>query len=164
MKVGRISDQRGIKRAALLVYSVMPISAGLLFIAPYFRYLAPYEFVLITESFVPGLGVIYTTPFIAIVIKYVNDTLWWALIIILIRKRLPKTDTAKILSIFWVIVYIMGSLGPALAGTIYTFLDPQSTFLVIFILNVLILGAIALGPFGNEETDSTQTEELEEQN
>jgi MFS family permease len=163
LKIGRVSDRSGIKRAALVVYSVMPISAGLLFIAPYFPYIAPYDFYLAANSIASGLGVIFTTPFIAIVMKYVNDTLWWALIIILIRKRLPKTDTSKILSIFWVIIYIMGSLGPVLAGAIYTFLTPQSTFLIIFILNILILAAIALGPFGNGDTDSVSETIIEEQ-
>ena len=157
LKLGRISDRSGIKRAALIVYSVMPISAGMLFIAPYFPNVAPLDLVLAADSISPGLGVIFTTPFIAIVMKYVNDTLWWALIIILIRKRLPKTDTSKILSIFRVIVYIMSAIGPAIAGAIYTYLNPQSTFLVVFFLNILILAAIALGPFGNENENSTST-------
>ncbi len=157
LKMGRMSDRSGIKRTAMIVYSVMPISAGMLFIAPYFPYIAPPELVLAADSIAPGLGVIFTTPFIAIVMKYVNDTLWWALIIILIRKRLPKTDTSKILSIFWVIVYIMSALGPVIAGIIYTYLNPQTTFLVIFVLNILLLAAIALGPFGNGDENSTIT-------
>ncbi|MHA2423232.1 MAG: MFS transporter [Candidatus Thorarchaeota archaeon] len=163
LKMGRISDRKGVKNAAIVVYGVMPISAGMLFIAPIIPYIAPIEFVLMIDSLVPGLGVILTMPFIAIVMKYVNDTLWWALIIILIRKRLPKTDTAKILSIFWVIVYVMSSIGPALAGSIYSFLDPQMTFLIILILNIFILISIALGPFGNGNSDSIPSD-IEEQN
>jgi len=150
LKMGRVSDRKGVKRAALIVYSIMPISAAFLYIAPFVPYIVPTEVVAGINSIVPGLGVVCTTPFIGIVMKYVNDALWWGLIIILIRKRLPKTDTSKILSIFWVVVYILSSVGPIVAGLIYTYMTPSILFLTILILNIMILIAIARGPFGND--------------
>ncbi len=149
LKMGRTSDRKGVKRAAFTVYCIMPISAGLLFIAPIIPYVMPAETILAIDNIAPGLSVLFSTPFIGIVLKYVNDSLWWGLIIILIRKRLPKTDTAKILSIFWVIVYVLASVGPVIAGIIYTFMTPSILFLTIIVLNVVILGAISKGPFGN---------------
>jgi len=161
LKMGRVSDRKGVKRVAIVVYSVMPVSAALLFIAPIFPYVLPLDMVTAIGAYAPGWEVVFSTAFVAIVMKYLNDALWWALIIILIRKRLPQTDTAKILSIFWVIVYILSSVGPAVAGLIYTFLNPQATFLVVFVLNILILFAIAKGPFGNNNSERTQ--EIESQ-
>lgn len=162
LKMGRVSDRKGVKRAAIVVYSLMPVSAALLFIAPIFPYVVPADFALYFDGYAPGLGVIFSTAFVGIVMKYLNDALWWSLIIILIRKRLPQTDTSKILSIFWVIVYILSSIGPAIAGTIYTYLNPQATFLAVFILNVLILISIARGPFGNDNSIRSRESEIKE--
>ncbi|MCK5150277.1 MAG: MFS transporter [Candidatus Thorarchaeota archaeon] len=162
LKMGRVSDRKGVKRAAILVYSVMPISAGLLYIAPVVPVLAPLEFINAANSLFPSLGVIFTTPFVAIVMKYVNDSLWAALTLILIRKKLPQTDTAKILSIFWVIVYVLSSIGPVIAGAIYTFLIPSFVFLVVLVMNLLILVAIAKGPFGNDSKPTTEDIDIQE--
>ncbi|MFW9907218.1 MAG: MFS transporter [Candidatus Thorarchaeota archaeon] len=150
LKMGRVSDRKGVKKAALAVYSVMPLSALLLAIAPLVPQIAPDGLIEIANSIIPSLGFVFSTAFIAIVMKYVNDALWVGLIIILIRKKLPKTDAAKILSIFWVIVYVLSSIGPGIAGVIYTFLYPPILFLLVLILNILILIAIAKGPFGND--------------
>ncbi|MDF1538811.1 MAG: MFS transporter [Candidatus Thorarchaeota archaeon] len=163
LKMGRITDRKGVKKAAIVVYSVMPISAALLFFAPLFPYMIPAGFVLAFDTYAPGLSVIFSTAFVGIVMKYLNDALWWGLIVILIRKRLPQTDTAKVLSIFWVIVYILSSVGPAIAGFIYTFLNPQSTFLTVFVLNILILISVAKGPFGNNNSEQQQEIEPQEQ-
>ncbi len=162
LKMGRVSDRRGVKSAAIVVYSVMPISAALLYFAPIFPVIAPLEVINAANLLFPSLGVIFTTPFVAIVMKYVNDSLWAALVLILIRKRLPQTDTAKILSIFWVVVYILSSVGPVIAGAIYTFLVPSLVFLVVLVMNLLILIAIAKGPFGNDNTNSVEKSEINE--
>jgi MFS family permease len=162
LKMGRVSDRRGVKKTAIIVYSVMPISAGLLYLAPVFPLLAPIEFVNAADTLFPSLGVIFTTSFIAIVMKYVNDSLWAALVLILIRKNLPQTDTAKILSIFWVIVYVLSSVGPVIAGAIYSFLEPSLVFLVVLVMNLLILVAIGKGPFGNANGTSLPSKDVEE--
>jgi MFS family permease len=150
LKMGRITDRAGVKKAAMAVYSIMPISAAFLYIAPAIPYLVPLGVVDALNNTIPGLGVICTTPFIGIVMKYVNDGLWGGLVIILIRKKLPKTDTAKILSIFWVMVYILSSVGPGIAGLIYVYMTPPVLFLTIIVLNLMLLTAIAVGPFGND--------------
>lgn len=159
LKMGRVSDRKGVKKAAVIVYSIMPVSAAFIFIAPVIPSIVPSSVASSMESFIPGIGIFFSTPFIAIVMKYVNDALWWTLIIILIRKRLPKTDTSKILSIFWVTVYVFSSIGPAIASVIYTFMTPPILFLTIIILNLVILVAIVKGPFGND-SKATDTFEL----
>ena len=156
LKMGRITDRKGVKKAAIAVYSIMPVSAFFLYIAPVFPYVVPLGVVNALNGAIPGLGVVCATPFLGIVIKYVNDALWGGLIIILIRKRLPKTDTAKILSIFWVMVYILASVGPYIAGLIYAYMTPPILFLTIIVLNVILLVAIAVGPFGNDTAPPTE--------
>jgi len=160
LKVGRVTDKKGVKSAAVVVYSIMPVSAGFLLIAPIVPSIAP-SAADAMNSVLPGSGIILSTVFIGIVMKYVNDALWWTLIIILIRKRLPKTDTSKILSIFWVTVYVLSSIGPVVASVIYTFMNPPILFLTIIILNLIILVAIAKGPFGNGSEESQEIEVLE---
>ncbi|MFW9932345.1 MAG: MFS transporter, partial [Candidatus Thorarchaeota archaeon] len=81
LKIGRVSDRKGVKRAAVVVYSIMPVSAAFLLIAPIVPYIVPSSVVSSVDSVLPGLGIIFSTPFIGIVMKYVNDSLWWTLII-----------------------------------------------------------------------------------
>ncbi|MHA1882808.1 MAG: MFS transporter [Candidatus Thorarchaeota archaeon] len=156
LKVGRITDKRGVKRAALMIYSVMPICASLLIIAPFVPLWVPIAWYNSMEILFPGLGVVFTTTFIAIVMKYINDTIWWLVVLSLIQKNLPKHDTAKILSIFWVVVYICTSIGPVIAGAMFTFLDPIFLFLVVLVLNLSILTVIGAGKFGENQNGNQQ--------
>ena len=139
-----------------MIYSVMPVCALLLILAPIFPLWVPIAWYNSMEILFPGLGVIFTTTFIAIVMKYINDTIWWLVVLSLIQKNLPKHDTAKILSIFWVVVYICSSIGPIIAGAIFTFLDPVSLFLVVLVLNLSILIMIGTGRFGENQTQNQQ--------
>ncbi len=154
LKVGRLSDTRGIKRTTLLVYSVMPICAGLLIIAPAFPTWAPQSVVIAADSLIAGLGVVFTTPFLAIVAKLINDSLWALVLITLIQKSMPRTDTAKILGVFWTIVYIMASFGPFIGGLIYQFLNPTGMFVVVMVANLLILVGIAGYRFERKDPDT----------
>ena len=143
LKIGRFSDQRGVKRAAIAVYSVMPVCAVLLMISPAFPYWAPAPFVETAESLMKGLGVVFTTPFLAIVMKNINDTLWMLVLLTLIQKRLPRQDTSKILAVFWFIVYLFTSIGPFIGGILFTYSSPSHLFAVVAIFNVIILASIA---------------------
>ena len=143
LKVGRLTDRRGVKSTALMVYSIMPISAALLILAYWYPDWAPASFAIAANSVIPGLGVIFKTSFLAIVMKYVNDTLWYTIVLVLIRKRLPSKDTAKILSIFWFIVWSTSSLGPYIGGIISEATNITSLFYIVIILNLIILAAIA---------------------
>ncbi len=143
LKVGRFIDRKGVKSTALVVYAVMPVSAALLIVAYWIPDWAPLSFSVTANSIIPGLGVIFKTSFLAIVLKYVNDTLWYTIVLVLIRKRLPSQDTAKILSLFWFIVWISASLGPIVGGVISEATSIMSLFVMVFILNIIILGAIA---------------------
>jgi len=149
LKIGRMSDRKGMKRTAVAVYAVMPICAFLLMIAQQFPYWAPQEFMDSANQLFPGLGVIFTTPFIAIVAKYINDTLWYLVLLTLIQKNMPRTDTAKILGVFWFIVFSFSTVGPFLGGLIFTYLDPSALFALVVVANILILGAITRFGFEN---------------
>jgi hypothetical protein len=141
--VGRLTDRRGVKSTALMVYSIMPISAALLIVAYWIPDWAPVSFATAANAVIPGLGVVFKTSFLAVVMKYVNDTLWYTIVLVLIRKRLPSKDTSKILSMFWFIVWMSSSLGPYIGGVISELTSIMSLFVMVIILNVIILGAIA---------------------
>ena len=143
LKVGRLIDRRGVKSTALMVYAIMPISAALLIVAYWIPDWAPLSFAIAANSIIPGLGVIFKTSFLAVVLKYVNDALWYTIVLVLIRKRLPSKDTAKILSLFWFIVWIAASFGPIVGGLISDATGIMSLFVMVFILNIIILGSIA---------------------
>jgi len=143
LKVGRLIDRKGVKSAALIVYAMMPVSAALLIVAYWIPDWAPLSFAIAANSIIPGLGVIFKTSFLAVVLKYVNDILWYTIILVLIRKRLPSKDTSKILSLFWFIVWITASFGPLVGGLISEATSIMSLFVMVFILNIIILGAIA---------------------
>lgn len=154
LKVGRMSDKRGMRRTALAVYAVMPICAFLLMIAQQFPSWAPQEVMESANLIFPGLGVVFTTPFIAIVGKYINDALWYLVLLTLIQKQMPRTDTSKILGVFWFIVFVFTPLGPFLGGVIFTFFDPAILFALVFVSNIIILGGISRFRFGEEESSS----------
>ncbi|TFH07082.1 MAG: MFS transporter [Candidatus Thorarchaeota archaeon] len=143
LKVGRLVDRKGVKSTALLVYSMMPVSAALLITASVYSDWAPEAFAIAANNYIPGLGIIFKTSFLAVVLKYVNDTLWYTIMLILIRKKLPRKDTSKILSLFWFIVWISASLGPYVGGLISEATSKVSLFVMVLILNLIILVSIA---------------------
>jgi len=143
IKVGRFSDIKGMKKTTLLVYSIMPICAGLLVIAQDVPYWVPESIFYAADSILSGLGLVFTTPFLAIVIKAINDSLWALVLMTLIQKSMPRTDTAKVLGIFWTVVYIVTSPGYFVGGLIFEFMGPSNMFVIIMIANLLILVGIA---------------------
>jgi len=159
IKVGRFSDVKGMKKTTLLVYSIMPICAGLLFMAQHIEYWVPVSIVDAADSIVGGLELIFTTPFLAIVIKAINDSLWALVLMTLIQKSMPSTDTAKVLGIFWTVVYVVTSPGYFVGGLIFEFMGPANMFIIIMIVNLLILGGIAKYGFRSKEPE-TLTERI----
>jgi len=158
LKTGRMSDMKGARRAALIVYIFMPICAGLLLVAPILPQWAPDWLIGEAEASMEGLGVIFTTPFLAIVIKTVNDVLWYTILLTLIRKRIPRKDTAKILAMFWAVVYLCQSIGPLIGGIIFTYFEQSYLFVVVFGLNFLILGALAKNGLVRDEADVPESQ------
>jgi MFS family permease len=140
---GRMSDRRGETKTALMIYSIMPISAVLLLIAPLFPYWAPASLVILAESLFTGLGAVFSTPFLAIVLKSVNDAVWFLLLLTIIQKNLPRKDTSKILSVFWFIVYVLASIGPSIGGVVFEYFYQGHLFIIVLMLNLIILGWIA---------------------
>ena len=143
LRIGRLSDRKGVKSTALLIYAAMPISAAFLILASWFPDWAPSSFVDAANLVIPGLGVVFKTSFLGVVLKYVNDTLWYTIMLVLIRKRMPGQDTSKILAMFWVVIYLASSFGPLVGGLISESTNILFLFVAVLVLNLLILGAIA---------------------
>jgi MFS family permease len=155
---GRMSDRRGETKTSLIVYSIMPVCALLLIIAPIVPYWAPMSLVNQAESLFSGLSAVFSTPFLAIVLKSVNDAVWYLVLLTIIQKNLPRRDTAKILSVFWFIVFLFASIGPLLGGLVFQYFPQGHLFIVVFLLNIIILGWIARQGLvkDNVDTESTQ--------
>ncbi len=162
LKVGRLSDRWGIRKVSLVIYSVMPLCMALLVIAPIYPTWAPQSWIDSANSFIDGLGVIYTTVFVAIVLKRVNDSLWWLVISVMIQKLLPHKDTAKFLAAFWYIVYIFMSIGPLVGGIIFTYVNQPTLFVLAFIINIIILISIYSKGLVNYEAATTTTTTTEQ--
>ncbi len=139
---GRLSDRFGVRRASIALYSLMPVCAGLILIASYFPLWAPSSWFFAAEQFITGLGGVFTTPFLAIFIKTINDTLWWLVLLVIIRKNLPSSDASKFLGLFWVITYLVKSVGPFLASVIYAYIGPDMLFSSVLLLNLIIIGIL----------------------
>ena len=147
LKTGRISDKRGVKTAAIAIYSIMPISALLLLLAPIVPYWMPPIFPDSADSFIMGIGVIFSTPFLGILMKYVNDTLWWLIILVIVKKHLPSEDTSKVLAVFMTIIYLFMAGGPFIGSILFTFFNPSHVFMIVLILNGLILFTLLVSNF-----------------
>ncbi|MBD3408021.1 MAG: MFS transporter [Candidatus Lokiarchaeota archaeon] len=145
LKIGRFSDTKGIKKAAMRIYAIMPICALLLVIAPIIPIWLPLENIA-SLHLVFGLEVVFTTPFLALALKSLNDILWGVLIFTIIQKNLPKRDTAKTLGIVTIIGYLASGLAPSIGGILFTFFNPTMLFFVVIGLNMIILIVIAKIP------------------
>jgi MFS family permease len=139
---GRLSDRYSLKKLVLTIYSIVPICALLLIVSPTVPYWAPDSVRYGAESLMVGLGAIFSTPFLAIILKSINDSVWYLLLLIIIQKNLPRKDTSKIVSTFWFIVWMCAALGPYIGGLIFNYFYQGYLFLVILLLNILILGWI----------------------
>ena len=140
---GMLSDRRGEKNIALVIYSIMPFCAILLILAPMFPFWVPLSIVTQANSIFNGLGVIFSTPLLAIVMKSVNDSVWYLMLLTIIQKNLPRRDTAKILSVFWFIVWMLASIGPGIGGFVFENFYQGYLFVIVLLINFIILGWIA---------------------
>jgi MFS family permease len=156
-RIGRMSDLMGMRRTTILVYSIMPVCAALLMIAPTFMYWVPDTIVTMADSLLPGVRIMLTTPFLALVLKSTNDILWGLVLLTLIQKNMPRTDTSKILAVLWSIVYFVASLGPFIGGAIFEFLNPPLLFAIVLAANLVILSGVAF--FGVERKEPEGLEE-----
>ena len=157
IRVGGFFDQRGGRRAIFVVYSVMPVCVTLLLIAPLFPYWLPFPMIAPYIAAYPFLDPLLSTAFIAITLKNVNDILWGTLILVYLRRAIPRGDTAKMLSITFTIVAITGLFTPVPAAFAYTFLGAPPVLMVSLILNFVILAVLV---FGNIEPKTIKGQEL----
>ena len=158
LKMGRMSDRKGVTKAALIVYSAMPICAILMILSPLIPYWAPEAWIQGVDGLTAGLGAIFSVPFIAVVIKTVNDAVWYLILFTIIQKNLPGKDSSKILSTFWLITYLSTSIGPYLGGLIFQMWIPQYLFVIVLVLNIIIMAAIHLKGLINVTTAAGMNE------
>ena len=152
IRIGRMSDIAGMRRTTILVYSIMPVCAALMMFAPTFKFWVPTTIVDMANSYLPGLGIVLTTPFLALLLKQTNDILWGLVLITLIQKNMPRTDTSKVLAVLWSIVYFISAIGPLIGGIVFKFLEAPLLFAIVIIANIVILGGVAY--FGVERREA----------
>jgi hypothetical protein len=151
LKVGRVTDRMGVQKTSILVYGIMPVSAFLLFLAGSYKYWAPVGLVESTEMIYPGLGVVFSLPFIGIIMKSINDQLWWLILLALIRKKLPERDTSKILAVLLTVTYLCSSIGPLIGAFLFETLPQQWLFFVVILLNLLIVITLTISSITEDE-------------
>jgi MFS family permease len=142
--VGSFFDTRGSRRAIAIVYSIMPITLILLILAPLFPYWLPISIVESLIASLPILEPLMSTAFLAIAMKNINDILWWTLILTYLRKALPRSETAKMLSIFFIVVFLANLITPIPSGVIYTVFGALPVLGIALILNLVILAFLLL--------------------
>ncbi len=140
--VGSFFDQRGSRRAILIVYSVMPITLILLILAPIFPYWLPVTIAGPLIASFPITEPLMSTAFLAVAMKNINDILWWTLILTYLRKAIPRSETAKMLSIFWIVVSISFLITPIPSGIIYTLFGAIPLLVMALVINFVILGIL----------------------
>jgi MFS family permease len=143
LKVGRVTDRVGVQKTSVMVYGIMPISAFLLFLAGSYKYWVPVVLVESADTIYPGLGVVFSLPFLGILLKSINDQLWWLILLALIRKKLPERDTSKILAVLLTVTYLCSSIGPLIGAFLFETLPQQWLFFVVIVLNLIILVTLA---------------------
>jgi MFS family permease len=146
--VGSFFDKHGSRRAIIAVYSVMPVTLALLLLAPIFPYWLPPAVVASIIATFPILEPLMSTAFIALAMKNINDILWWTLILTYLRKAMPRSETAKMLSIFFIVVFFAFLITPIPSGVIYTLYGAIPLLVLTLSINILILGVLA---FANVE-------------
>ncbi len=143
--VGGFFDRRGSRRAILLVYSIMPITIILLIIAPIFPYWVPIQIATQIATNIPILEPLLSTAFIAIAMKNINDILWWTLILTYLRKAIPRSETAKMLSIFFIVTTLAFLITPIPSGIIYTYFGALPVLTATLLINLAILVILVFG-------------------
>jgi MFS family permease len=138
--VGGFFDKYGSRRTILVVYSVMPICLTLLIIAPLIPYWLPIDIVTSILGTFPFLQPLLTTAFLAMAMKYINDILWMTLILTYLRRALPRAETAKMLSIFMIVITFSFIITPIPASILYTFFGAMPILYIALAINLLILG------------------------
>ena len=140
--VGSFFDTRGSRRAIIAVYSVMPITLVILILAPLFPYWLPVTITAPLIASYPILEPLFSTAFIALAMKNINDILWWTLILTYLRKAMPRSETGKMLSIFFIVVFFAFLITPIPSGFIYTLFGSIPLLVVSLIINLIILGIL----------------------
>ena len=90
--------------------------------------------------------------------KNINDILWWTLILTYLRSSLPRSETAKMLSIFFIITSLSFVATQVPAAFLYTYFGAIPVLLLalgvnLVIVSILIIGNIEPKPIPEEYRD-----------
>ncbi len=143
--VGGFFDRRGSRRAMVVIYAVMPICITLLILAPAFPYFLTPNVVDYLVGVSPVFRPLLSTAFIAMACKRINDILWGTLILTYLRRAIPRSETAKMLSIFFIVIMVANLFTPLPAAFTYTIFGATPVLLVSLLLNFVILAILLIG-------------------
>ncbi len=138
-KLGKAMDISPSSKLLAKVYSLMPVSLGLLIVASRFTYILPNVLIDDIIHFFAPLDLIFQTGFIAIVLKFINDTLWYSLLFMSVKRYAPRLDSGKILSAYAILVQAPNILLNSVLGVVYTYIGGLLLILTCLAINIVIL-------------------------
>ncbi len=148
-KLGKNMDISPSPKLLAKVYSIMPISLALLIVASRFMYILPNSIITQIVPIFPLAGIIFQTGFLAIMLKFMNDALWYSLLFMAVRRYAPRLDSGKILSAYSILVQAPNVVLNPIIGVIYTYIGGFLLILGCMSINLtiilLLLGRKSMG-------------------
>ena len=137
-------------RAALGIYSMIPLSVALVMISPIYPYIPfiPHDWIQWAATQFPGGEVIFSTVFLGLILKSINDNLWATILFTVIGSKFPKKDWGKTSSMYFSIVVLIATIAPTIAGILFESIGPEWMFGLLIVLNVLLILTIIVTKFG----------------
>ncbi|MHA1909586.1 MAG: MFS transporter [Candidatus Thorarchaeota archaeon] len=145
-------------RAALAIYSMIPMSVALVLVSPIYPYFPfiPHEWIQWAAAQFPGGEVIFSTVFLGLVLKSINDNLWATILFTVIGSKFPKKDWGKTSSMYFSIVVLIATIAPTIAGFMFESIGPQWMFALLIVLNLALILTIIVTKFGISPQNSTE--------
>jgi MFS family permease len=144
-----VNDENKYK-AALAIYSMIPLSVALVLISPIYPYFPfiPQTWIQWAALQFPGGEVIFSTVFLGLILKSVNDSLWATILFTVIGSKLPRKDWGKTSSMYFSIVVLIATIAPTIAGFMFETIGPEWMFALLIVLNVTLILTIIVTKFG----------------
>ncbi|MDF1537953.1 MAG: MFS transporter [Candidatus Thorarchaeota archaeon] len=160
LMIGRkmgINDENKYK-AALGIYSIIPLSVALVLVAPSYPFIPfiPHEWIQWAGVLFPGGEVIFSTVFLGLILKSINDNLWATILFTVIGSKFPKKDWGKTSSMYFSIVVLIATIAPTLAGVMFESIGPEWMFAMLIMLNIALIITIVATKFGMTPQSSTE--------
>ncbi len=152
-----INDENKYK-AALGIYSIIPLSVALVLVSPSYPFLPliPHEWIQWAGKLFPGGEVIFSTVFLGLILKSINDNLWATILFTVIGSKFPKKDWGKTSSMYFSIVVLIATMAPTLAGIMFESMGPEWMFAMLIVLNIALIITIIATKFGMTPQNSME--------